>query len=330
MKNEKLAEKALAILNQKSEKALKKAKELILKERFRCQKAREALKYYVSTWNDITRPGVLALAHEAVGGKPREVIPLQTAMLFIDAAMDIHDDIIDKSTIKGLKKTLYGKFGEETALLIGNAFLVKGFNQLYKTTERLPLNRKQRIIDAVKSFLFEVIDAHIQENILASNKWEAKSTEYLKILEQKSADLEGHMCVGAIFGGGSTQEIKALGTYGKHLGILLTIRSDFIDIYEPDELRNRVKHECLPLPLLYSLENEVSSSKVRQILSKEEIGEDEANELLEIIYSTPYMSALKNYMKNAKQKALKSLRDLSKGKIRDILTFFIDSALEDL
>jgi geranylgeranyl pyrophosphate synthase len=70
----------------------------------------------VATWNDTTRPGVLALAYEAVGGKAEEVVPLQTAMLFIDAAMDIHDDIIDKSIIKGSKETLYGKFGEETAL----------------------------------------------------------------------------------------------------------------------------------------------------------------------------------------------------------------------
>lgn len=330
MTNERLAEKALAILHGKSEKALKKAKELILKEEFRCQKAREALKYYVSTWNDTTRPGVLALAYEAVGGKPREVIPLQTAMLFIDAAMDIHDDIIDKSTTKGSKETLYGKFGEEIALLIGNAFLVKGFTQLYKITEKLPLNRKKMINDAVKKFLFEVIDAHAQESVLKIDKWNVEPDEYLKVLEQKAADIEGHACVGAIFGGGSAKEIKALSMYGKCLGTLLTVRSEFIDIYEPSELRGRTEHECFPLPLLYVLKNENFRPKIQQILLNKEIGENEINELLEIVYSIPEFATLKQYIKRLEHKASKSIAIIPKKNNRNTLEFFVDAALEDL
>ncbi len=61
MADERLAEKALTILH---------------------KKAKEALRYYASTWNDTTRPGVLALAHEAVGGKLRHgaLYPLLNAM----------------------------------------------------------------------------------------------------------------------------------------------------------------------------------------------------------------------------------------------------------
>jgi geranylgeranyl diphosphate synthase type II len=330
MTSERLAEKALAILHEKSEKALKKAKELILQEKFRCEKAKEALKYYLSIWNDTTRPGLLVLAHEAVGGKPKEAVPLQTAMLFIDAAMDIHDDIIDKSITKGLKETLYGKFGKETALLIGNMFLVKGFNHLHKVTEKLSFKRKQTIHHTVKKFLFEVIDAHIKESELKDDKWNVKPTEYLKVIRQKAADIEGHMQIGAIFGGGSIQEVRALGMFGRCLGLLLTIRSDFIDIYEPDELINRIRHECLPLPLLYPLRNRRLRTQVQQIFSKEKLAEGEINTLLEIIYNSTDFSILKDYLDKTRQEALKSFNYLSKESIKDILTFLVSASLEDI
>jgi len=332
MANKGLAEKALAILQAKSEKALKNAKELVLQEKFRCEKANEALQYYVSTWNDTTRPGVLALAHEAVGGKAEEVVPLQTAMLFIDAAMDIHDDIIDKSTVKGSKETLYGKFGEETALLIGNALLVKGFNHLYNVSEKLSPGKKQLLVDTVKNFLFEVINAHLQEVELRNKKWNTKPKEYLDVLKMKAADIEGHMRIGAIFGGGSTQEIKALTRYGRCLGILLLTRSDFIDLFEQDELTNRVKYECLPLPVLYALKNDMFRNKVYRILSKKEIEENDINELIEIIYRMPEIFIVKRYLKYLEKRALASIISLQiKNKnMENILLLLTRSMLEDL
>jgi len=330
MVNKGLAEKALAILQAKSEKALKNAKELVLQEKFRCEKANEALQYYVSTWNDTTRPGVLALAHEAVGGKAEEVVPLQTAMLFIDAAMDIHDDIIDKSTKKGSKETLYGKFGEETALLIGNAFLVKGFNHLNKVTEKLPLDKKQLIMDAVKDSLFKVIDAHINEVELKKIKWNMDPEEYFRVLETKATDIEGHMRVGAIFAGGTNQEIKAIARYGKYLGTLLLIREDFVDVYEPDELMNRIKYECLPLPVIYALQNKARKKEVSKILSKENIDENDTTNIVEIIYKMPEISQLKRRLEILKRKALTELIYLRQTKIIDELKLMILSALEDL
>ena len=330
MTNERLVEKALAILNKKSERALQKAKELILKERFRCEKAKEALKYYVSTWNDTTRPGVLALAHEAVGGKPKEVIPLQIAMLFIDAAMDIHDDIIDKSTTKSSKETLYGKFGEETALLIGNAFLVEGFNHLNKMTEKLPLDKKQLIINAVKDSLFKVIDAHIHEVELRKAKWSMNPKEYFHVLKTKAADIEGHMRVGAIFAGGTDQEIEAISRYGKYLGTLLLIREDFVDAYEPEELTNRVKHECLPLPIIFALQCGTHKKELYEILFKENFDENDTANIVELIYKIPETLKLKRQLNVLKKKALTELKHLRSKQVVDELRLITLSMLEDL
>jgi geranylgeranyl pyrophosphate synthase len=302
----------------------------MLGESMESKKAQEALRYYARKWQDTTRPGVLSFACEAVGGSPDEVVPLQTALLFIAATMDIHDDIIDKSTAKSTGKTVYGKFGEETALLLGNAFLVKGFNCLYRAVEDLSHDRKLSIMDTAKDFLFEVINAHITEVELRNKKWNVKAEAYLHVLEQKAADVEGHMRIGSIFGGGSSRETAALSRYGRNLGVLLAVRSDFIDVFEPRELTNRASKECLPLPVLYALQDENHRKKTREILSKESIDQNDANRLVEIVYHTSGITRLRRYLDRLRKEALTALYVFSDSEVRSNLSLLVSSMLEDL
>jgi geranylgeranyl pyrophosphate synthase len=329
MDNEELGGKALEVLRFKSKEALESTKKAMLEEKM-SKKVDAALRDYVKKWDDTTRPGVLSLACEAVNGNLNELIPLQTAMLLIAATMDIHDDIIDKSAAKATGKTIYGKTGGETALLLGNAFLVKGFIQLYKAIEKLPRERQLLIIDTTKAFLFEVIKAHIIEVELRNKKWDLKPKEYLQVLEEKAADIEGRMRIGAIFGGGTSSEIEALGKYGRCLGVLLAVRSDFVDIFEPRELENRVKSECLPLPVLYALENDNCRKRIMKVLSSEIISKDDAQELVDIIYQALRSSYLKRHLRRLLRKAIHLLDNIRASEAKIDLKVLAMSMLEDL
>lgn len=330
MESERLAEKTLKILLEKSQKALELAKKMILEEKIGLKKTDEAVKYYLSRWNDTTRPGMLSIACEAVGGNSEEVVPLQMALLFIDATMDIHDDIIDGSAVKDDRQTIYGKFGKETALLIGNAFMVKGFNRLYRTLENLPKDQRLLIIDTVKDFLLEVVNAHILEAQLKDKKWKIKPETYLQVLTMKAVDIEGHMKIGAIYGGGSQKEIHALSKYGRNLGVLLAVRSDFVDVFEPNELLNKVRYECLPLPILYALQDEKYKKRIRGILLKNKMDETDCSELVEIIYKTKETSLLKQYLSGLEKEALQVLNTLPRSQVKSKLGLIIASMLEDL
>jgi len=330
LKNEGLAEKALKILQKRSEITLELAKKEILKEELECKSARDAFRYYVSKWKDTTRPGVFSMACEVVGGNLEESLPLQVSLSLIDAGLDIHDDIIDNSVSKNTESTVYGKFGKDTALLLGIAFLVKGFDNLCKAVENLPQKRKTAITEAANNFLFEEIDAHIMEAELKSRKWDTKPNEYLHVLEKKAVDIEGRMRIGAIFGSGSSKEITAIGNYGRKLGILLAVRSDFIDIFEPSELANRVRNECLPLPVLYSLQSSVHVKKVQRILLKELIDESDVNELVETIYHTAGLRHLRQYLNDLREKAIMELDLFPRNEAKDELLLLISSMTEDL
>ncbi len=330
MSRESLAEKLIATLNQKSEKAIDAAKQLILEEKFCGEKVNQTLEQYTAKWSDSTRPGTLALAFEAVGGNPGDVVPLQTALVLIDATMDVHDDIIDGSIAKKNVRTVYGKLGKEATLLLGDAFMVKGFRQLNKATENLSKEKRQQIVDAVNSFLLEVVDAHISEAQLKTKKWNITPETYLQVLTGKAADIDGRMKVGAIFGGGSPGEVEALGKLGRNLGVLLVIRAEYVDMFETDELSNRVKNECLPLPVLYAIQNRTAKGKIKKILLKEKITQKDCEAVLEILDKSKEMKNLKEYLAKIAFES-KILAESIKGiQARNDLNNLIASLLENL
>ena len=330
MARESLTEKALKLLTEKSAKARAMAKKAILEEKTGIKKVDEAVEQYLSRWDDTTRPGILSLACEAAGGNPEDAVPLQAALLFIDATMDIHDDIIDESVAKKNRKTLYGKLGKEATLLLGDAFMVKGFNHLHKAIEHLPKDRSLQIIDEVNHFLSEVVEAHISEASLKEKKWRVKPETYLQVLTKKASDLEGRMKIGVIYGGGSAGNVQALGKFGRNIGVLLAVKSDFVDIFEPSELMHRIKYEVLPLQVLYALQSHKHGTRIREILQKARLSKVDCDELIETICATKEFISLNQLLDNLEKEAIQALNALSNSQIKKELQLLAASLTEDL
>jgi geranylgeranyl pyrophosphate synthase len=324
------AEKALALFYQKSLKANALVKKEILTQKIGLKKQDEAIAHYLSIWNDSLRQGIALIAFEAVGGKPENAIPLQVALSLIDATMDIHDDIIDDSIKKKGTKTMYGKLGKASTLLIGDIFLVKGFHLLHKAIENLTKEKQSQIMDTTNSFLTEVVKAHIAETDLQSRKWKVKPQEYMEILTQKAAEIEGRMKIAGIYAGANENQIEALGKYGRNLGILLAVRAEYTDLFEPIELSNRIKNECLPLHILFGLHKKAYKEEIFSLLSKTNITKRDSEELLQLLEDAGALASLKNQLESLQKEAIKTLSCLPNTKEIDHLKLIITSMLEDM
>lgn len=330
MSEQNTATKVIEILNQKSYRAIKSAKQKILEEKIVLKNIKLEIEKYVARWTDSTRPGTLALSFEVVGGQTDCAVPLQTAMQLIDATMDIHDDIIDNSIAKKSVKTIYGKLGKEAALLLGDAFMVEGFCELQKALENLPQERREQIMATVLSFLFEVVEAHLIEAQLKNKKWGVSPEIYLEVLTKKAADIDGRMKIGAIYGGGSEEEVETLSNLGRKLGTLLVIRAEFVDIFERDELSNRVKNECLPLPILYAIRNKNVKTKIKKILLKDKLVKEDCEEIIKILDKSKDVLTLKNYLLQLNIQAKQLVGKLNDNQARKTIQELVTSLLEDL
>jgi len=318
----------LKILRRKSQRGLDFARRTMLEEKIESDVIEKALEYYVTHWQILTHPGPFLIAYEAVGGNPDKADEAQGAIVMVAAAVDIHDDIIDRSKTKHGTLTVAGKFGSDVALLLGDAFFVEGLALLGRAAGRLLPSRAEEVLQVAKEAMFETGDAHALE-FAFRGKLNADPTEYMKILEMKGAATIMSIKLGAMLGGGSEKEIQTLARYGRILATLAALREEFIDIFESEELNNRIQNECLPLPVLYALQDK-NSTEIRRILSKRELDDADIMKLLDFVLESTHVTKLKNKMKTMANEACTLLLGIEKREIRRILAQMVQSMTEDL
>jgi len=308
---EEIIEQVEKLLEERGRKGLELARKEILQEEIECKEVREALHYFITQyWHDTARPALLSLVCEAVGGDPDITIPIAAGMTLISGATDIHDDIIDLSEIKESRQTVLGKFGKEVALLAGDALLFKGFTLLIKAIKkRVTAEKMTAAIDVVQKMFFEMGDAEALE-LQFRGRMDVPPEEYLHIVRKKAADVEACTRLSAIIGGGSEKEIDALGEYGRMLGMIFILRDDFTDIVDFEEFLHRLKKECLPLPILFALQNPGIKDNMLAIFSKEKVTEGDAKMILNIIREANALQQLRKLLEEIAANAYSSIKNI--------------------
>jgi geranylgeranyl pyrophosphate synthase len=329
MKTEKLIVQVNRMLTKRSKKALKIAKKEILQEKRESKEINDAFKYYAKGWKDVVHPGLISIACEAVGGKADDTTSIQVAMLLLTAGFDVHDDIIDGSKTKHGKPTVFAKFGKSITLLVGDAFLMKALFLLHKLEKQFSAEKMDAIWNTINSRFFEMGDAETLEASL-KGKTNVSPEKCFRILKMKASTAEAHMRIGAIIGGGEQDIVDLIGNYGRTLGILIGIREDFIDIFEPEELQNRIKNECLPLPILYAFKNPQTKKIILNYLSKQEISDKDAERIVDTIFEEKSVKMLRNKMEHLVEEASNSISNIPNKLLTSQMTILIKGVIEDL
>jgi len=329
VKNEKKMPQIIGLLEKKGGMPLEQARRRLSMIKVETTKAREALEHYAKNWNDTVHPAILSLSCDAVADEPWDAVDMQVIILFLTAAMDIHDDVIDKSKTKGGKDTIYGKFGEDLAILMGDALLLEGFMMLHNYKRSITLESFDSIMETINNSFFEIGNAHLME-LQFKRKTSVAPSEYLRMIEKKAAIFGGIAKIGAIIGKGLEGQVNALETYGKIFGFLVMLREEFIDMFELAELQNRMNNEYLPLPIAYAIED----PKVRKLVTMlrgSKGTQDDIHKLINMVYENKNIIGLKKIMEERVKQAIAILTESNlKKKPASKLALLIRGTLEDL
>jgi geranylgeranyl diphosphate synthase type I len=306
---EEMMEQVQKLLEERGRKALEMARKTVLEEKIESKEVREALKYFMTEyWHDVARPALLSLTCEAVGGDPNITTPIAIPMSLISGAIDIHDDIIDQSEVKDSRPTVFGKFGKDIALLVGDALLFKGFTLLHEAVEKgIPAEKVAVISDIIKKTFFELGDAEALE-LQFRGRLDVTPEQYLRVIRKKAADVEAHTRISAILGDATKEEVEALSRYGRLLGMLIILRDDIIDLIDFEEAVHRIKKEHLSLPFIYALQNPKINSETGSVLSKETITEKDAEKTLALIEKGGGFDRVEEVMKELAQDAYNQIK----------------------
>jgi len=270
MKANSLTQNAINIVQSKGKFAIEQACQKILENNYDNGVIREALHFYAK--NVLPKvlpifPALIYLSSKAVGGNPEKVKPIATAMLLITASGDIHDDIVDNSKQKFERKTIVGKYGKDVALLAGDALIVQGMAALQNESQSLTCEQMKIINDFIVASMFDVVKAEAVESALWQKK-NVMSKEFFEVIQLKGAIAETHCKIGGVIGGADKEAIDNLGCYGRVIGILSTLKEEFVDIASPTELLHRIKYELPPYPMLCAMQNKEVGSKICAITKK--------------------------------------------------------------
>ncbi len=98
---------------------------------------REAIRYGLLAPGKRLRPMLVLMAAEAVGGSIERAMPAACAVEMIHAYSLVHDDLpaIDNDDLRRGQPTCHKKFGEATAILVGDALLTMAFEVLARHIE---------------------------------------------------------------------------------------------------------------------------------------------------------------------------------------------------
>jgi len=188
----------------------------------------EAMVYYLKGGGKRIRPALVALGAYIFGGHPEDAITVGTAIEFIHNYSLIHDDLpaMDNDDFRRGKPSCHKKFGEDIAILAGDALLTYAFQilsnkQLFKQVDAEKLLRISNLI-ARKAGI---------EGMIKGQVMDVKQIGDLEdIARYKTAALiEASLVSGALLGQPTERDLQIVSEIGEKIGILFQIVDDILD-----------------------------------------------------------------------------------------------------
>ncbi|RNJ75959.1 MAG: polyprenyl synthetase family protein [Nitrosopumilus sp. H8] len=190
----------------------------------------EPLRYSLDGGKRI-RPIILTLAVESVGTVDENTLAASCAVEFLHMESIIHDDIIDNETMRRQKDPFHIKYGYNTSVLTGDFVL----GLILAISSRLD---NPRITKDLATTAMLMSEGEMIESRLEASE-DVTFDDYLRVIEYKTATaFEVAARTGAIIANGTEEQIEALTTYGKNIGIAYQIRDDLLDWKNEDKLFN--------------------------------------------------------------------------------------------
>ncbi len=194
----------------------------------------QAMRYAVMSGGKRIRPVLALAACEAVGGSEKNIIPAACALELVHSYSLVHDDLpcMDNDSERRGKPSCHVRFGEDTALLAGDALLTLAFQVLAQQPPKGTADTRRRL-DAVR-FLSEAIGARgMVGGQAADMEFQQKEPDLATIqfinIHKSGALIAVSTRLGAYLGGGTPRQVEALYRYGKYVGLLFQIADDMMD-----------------------------------------------------------------------------------------------------
>ena len=190
------------------------------------------IEYILSLKGKKVRPVLTLLAHDMYKENIQEAVKPALAWEIFHNFTLMHDDLMDKADVRRGKPVVYKVWGENTAILSGDAMLILAYQYIAET----PSPYLKTILDLFSTTSMEICEGQ-QYDMHFESRMDVSIEEYLSMIRLKTAVLLGAaLKTGAIIGGASLSDANHLYDFGVNLGISFQIKDDLLDVYGNPEV----------------------------------------------------------------------------------------------
>ncbi len=236
------------------------------------------------------RPAMAMLASEAVGGERLRALPSGCAVEFFHAAALIHDDIMDGSELRRDEQCAHIVHGVPLAINTGD-FALGLVCTIVVRDDGLDDATKIAVLDAIGEMSARTIEGQsLDVGWVRDGVYDLTPDDYLFMALGKTGYYSGisPLKIGALIGGATPAQQRALERFGKNSAIAFQIQDDLLNIQGDGEATgkdflNDVLEGKRTLMVIHALEcaDERDGCRLRELLQRGlEKSPDDVQEIL--------------------------------------------------
>ena len=241
----------------------------------------EAMNYSIRVGGKRLRPMMMEETYRLFGGTGKEIEPFMMAMECIHTYSLVHDDLpaMDNDDYRRGRKTTHVVYGEDMAILAGDALLNFAFETATKAFEMFPgkstqIGKALQIL-AGKAGIYGMIGGQVVDVKNAGNPVSKEVLDFIYELKT-SALIESSMMIGAVLAGASNEDVQKMERIAKGVGIAFQIQDDILDVTSTSEVLGK--------PVLSDEKNEKTTYVTLVGIDKaKEYVEQISNEAIELL-----------------------------------------------
>ena len=228
--------------------------------------------YFLNIGGKRIRPVMCLLGNELFSDIHPDAYQLANAVELFHNFTLVHDDMMDAAHLRRGKTTVHIKYGDSTALLVGDVMMIRA----YEYIQKIQTTHLSKILQIFNTTAKEVCEG--QQLDMDFEKMEKVSLDaYIEMITLKtSVLLAASLVMGAIIGGASENNCKQLYEFGKKIGIAFQIQDDYLDAFGDAALFGKepggdIKQNKKTFLLIHALEvaNEKQKTELHDLIKSD-------------------------------------------------------------
>ena len=187
----------------------------------------EPIRYELSLGGKRIRPSLMMMAYNLYKEDVETILPQACALETYHNHTLLHDDLMDRASVRRGQPTVHVKWDDNTAILSGDAMLLVASQRMFNCSPELMPKVQNLFVETA----IEICEGQ-QYDMDFETRMDVREEEYIEMIRLKTSVLLACATkMGAILAGAPEEDAENLYKFGEQMGLAFQLQDDYLDVY---------------------------------------------------------------------------------------------------